>query len=313
MVQWPAEFRIGDVYAPSQPEGTEDEGDEAGTVVAATSSSAQASAEAILNINTTASSSIGPANMPSTPVSVAPSVAGSAIRSVGEFGLADWAVSQLAAAFPDTGFQFPADYVVRSKDSQETRRKKEAHFRRQWEEAVASYEPPAASGPPRWQWMCPTCVGKAGNALVGAEVQVWWHDDERTYRGAVNAFDEASGWHRVLYEDGEWEFVSLLTEPFVLCAPEKRALRTAVTTDDLSPVAEDGAAVAGLQSSQRSSASSASRDGSSRRSQQQQQHQLVSSQGSSTATPTATGSVAAGEFSASSTRARRSSLGIASE
>ncbi len=67
-----------------------------------------------------------------------------------------------------------------------------------------------------WQWLCGSCVATKGAELIGSEVKVWWHHDECAYEGIVNAFDEISGSHRVLYQDNEWEFVQLQQEVYLI-------------------------------------------------------------------------------------------------
>lgn len=111
-----------------------------------------------------------------------------------------WA-SALIASSGSTEFQFPADYhpTPRDKDG------KEAVLREQWATALASVL--------TWKWVCGSCVELLGAQLVGADVLVWWHDDKIPYRGTVDAYDDVSMCHRVLYEDGEWEFVNLTIEP----------------------------------------------------------------------------------------------------
>jgi hypothetical protein len=121
----------------------------------------------------------------------------------------DWAVTQFSAS-GSSDFQFPEDHKFNRKLSLEKRRAVESYFRRQWQDAVDG------TARQSWQWLCASCVGRSGRRLIGKEVCVWWHDDLKAYRGVVNAFDEASGSHRVLYDDEEWEFVNLTAEPFVL-------------------------------------------------------------------------------------------------
>ena len=67
-----------------------------------------------------------------------------------------------------------------------------------------------------WGWICPECVASGGASLVGRSVKVWWADDEALYGGKLDAYDAASGKHRVFYEDEEWEFISLASEPVVV-------------------------------------------------------------------------------------------------
>lgn len=91
-----------------------------------------------------------------------------------------------------------------------------------WPESVAlpkQYEGPAASSTVPsgdWQWMCPSCVLEQGAGLIDKKVQVWWRDDAQYYQGVVRAYDAASERHCVLYDDREWEFINLGTEPVLL-------------------------------------------------------------------------------------------------
>jgi len=43
-------------------------------------------------------------------------------------------------------------------------------------------------------------------------VAVYWSHDGTFYHGVINAYDPISGKHRVLYADGEWEFLYLPVE-----------------------------------------------------------------------------------------------------
>jgi hypothetical protein len=122
-----------------------------------------------------------------------------------------WAVAKMAAT-GSTEFQMPDDYFVNTQDSQDRRKRKEEVFRAQWAQALQLSL--------RWSWLCSVCVTELGTALIGAEVNVWWHDDEEGYRGTINAFDQVSGCHRVLYADGEWEFVNLAIEPTAFAREE---------------------------------------------------------------------------------------------
>lgn len=135
-----------------------------------------------------------------------------------------WASALIASG--STEFQFPPDFAHNSRDSRERRDRKEQQLRDQWDAAVeeartgggggagssAAATPRTALNKP-WSWLCPQCVQELGNALIGVDVTVWWHDDAQCYRGVIDAFDEASQCHRVLYEDNEWEFVNLAIEP----------------------------------------------------------------------------------------------------
>lgn len=56
--------------------------------------------------------------------------------------------------------------------------------------------------------------------FLDRQVLVWWHDDDCCYRGTVSAYDPISRRHRVLYDDGEWEFIDLAVES-VLYIPHR--------------------------------------------------------------------------------------------
>ena len=76
----------------------------------------------------------------------------------------------------------------------------------------------AAMSQPEWQWFCPECVTSEGKNLVGRNVNMWWHFDKEFFEGKVDAFDEETGRHRVIYEDGEWTFYNLGYEVVLLKA-----------------------------------------------------------------------------------------------
>ena len=59
------------------------------------------------------------------------------------------------------------------------------------------------------KWLCPDCIRAQASDLLGNRVSVWWDEDSKYYKGTINAFDAASGRHRVLYDDNEWEFACL--------------------------------------------------------------------------------------------------------
>jgi hypothetical protein len=63
--------------------------------------------------------------------------------------------------------------------------------------------------------MCPDCIQLEGSSLIGRNIKVWWTDDQAFYKGHINYFDEISGLHRILYDDGQWEFLRISAEPFV--------------------------------------------------------------------------------------------------
>jgi hypothetical protein len=68
-----------------------------------------------------------------------------------------------------------------------------------------------------WGWYCTDCLQQKGPELIGWKVLVWWPDDSELYQGVINAYDEASKRHRVLYEDNEWEFIAVDVEPLLFC------------------------------------------------------------------------------------------------
>jgi hypothetical protein len=64
------------------------------------------------------------------------------------------------------------------------------------------------------QWLCLKCLHAEDEILVNQVVDVWWNDDQRAYRGEVTAYDSLSRSHRVLYIDGQWEFLQLENEAY---------------------------------------------------------------------------------------------------
>ena len=40
-------------------------------------------------------------------------------------------------------------------------------------------------------------------------MNLWWHFDSEFFEGKVDAFDEETGRHRIMYEDDEWTFYNL--------------------------------------------------------------------------------------------------------
>lgn len=88
-----------------------------------------------------------------------------------------------------------------------------------------------------WGWFCPDCVKKRGADLVSMDIKVWWLQDAVYYEGRVDAFDAFSGTHRIQYVDGEWEFVDLRYEPYIVHAmqfpsKQKKASSTAEPTPE---------------------------------------------------------------------------------
>ncbi len=65
-------------------------------------------------------------------------------------------------------------------------------------------------------WFCPDCVEYLKSELIGLYVLVWWADDKALYGGKIDAYDFNSSRHRVVYDDGEWEFLNLIAEPVVM-------------------------------------------------------------------------------------------------
>ncbi|RDX74286.1 DNA mismatch repair protein MSH6, partial [Mucuna pruriens] len=51
-----------------------------------------------------------------------------------------------------------------------------------------------------------------GENLVGLRVQVWWPEDHEFYKGVIHSFDSARKKHKVLYDDGDQEILSLMKE-----------------------------------------------------------------------------------------------------
>ena len=93
-------------------------------------------------------------------------------------------------------------------------------------------------------WLCPGCVQDLACALIGTSVSVYWTDDATFYNGVINAFDEVTGAHRVLYLDREWEFLSLSNEIvwFRYKPPDETAGRG--SSNDTGTVSGSGDAVA---------------------------------------------------------------------
>lgn len=60
--------------------------------------------------------------------------------------------------------------------------------------------------------------------LLHRRVFVWWSDDRVAYGGELNAYDPFSRRHRVLYDDGEWEFIDLCDEPVLFLRKELSTL-----------------------------------------------------------------------------------------
>ncbi|KAH0453112.1 hypothetical protein IEQ34_017436 [Dendrobium chrysotoxum] len=48
--------------------------------------------------------------------------------------------------------------------------------------------------------------------LIGREIEVWWPDDKKFYKGVIDAFDPVTEKHRVVYDDGDVEILFLRNE-----------------------------------------------------------------------------------------------------
>lgn len=48
--------------------------------------------------------------------------------------------------------------------------------------------------------------------VVGREIEVWWPDDKKFYKGVIEAFDPVTQKHRVVYDDGDVEILFLRNE-----------------------------------------------------------------------------------------------------
>ena len=91
-----------------------------------------------------------------------------------------------------------------------------------------------------WLWFCPPCVLDQGAELIDKKVQVWWQDDARYYQGVVRAYDAASERHCVLYDDREWEFINLGTEPVLLSHDKIKAKVASSSSSSSKPSGKSG-------------------------------------------------------------------------
>ncbi|XP_020683417.2 uncharacterized protein LOC110100313 isoform X1 [Dendrobium catenatum] len=48
--------------------------------------------------------------------------------------------------------------------------------------------------------------------IIGREIEVWWPDDKKFYKGVIDAFDPVTEKHRVVYDDGDVEILFLRNE-----------------------------------------------------------------------------------------------------
>ncbi len=57
---------------------------------------------------------------------------------------------------------------------------------------------------------CELCLNQHATSFIGRRVWVLWPQDQKWYKGRIQAYDPSSGKHRVIYDDdGEWEFLHL--------------------------------------------------------------------------------------------------------
>jgi hypothetical protein len=77
--------------------------------------------------------------------------------------------------------------------------------------------------PPTWLWLCPSCIQTSN--LTDVPIKVWWADDSKFYEGRIGELDIFSGDHRVFYTDGEWEFIRLADEAFLVGISKDQASR----------------------------------------------------------------------------------------
>ena len=61
--------------------------------------------------------------------------------------------------------------------------------------------------------MCSECITTQNNQLLKQQIQIWWLDDQQFYHGVIQGYDAISQRHCVLYDDKQWEYLSLTTEP----------------------------------------------------------------------------------------------------
>eukprot|EP01041_Mallomonas_annulata_P000418 gene418-755_t len=73
----------------------------------------------------------------------------------------------------------------------------------------------------QWTWCCPSCVQLPSSVkrLLNRAVQVWWKDDNTFYTGHIELFEPITERYKILYDDNDWELLSLCKEPVLI---EKR-------------------------------------------------------------------------------------------
>jgi hypothetical protein len=67
-----------------------------------------------------------------------------------------------------------------------------------------------------WTWFCSECVKQLEDTINGSQVKIFWVDDSEYYEGWVAGLDQVSHEHRIKYGDGEWEFVRINREDFLI-------------------------------------------------------------------------------------------------
>ena len=75
---------------------------------------------------------------------------------------------------------------------------------------------PAKSSNSSWNWVCPSCIQATPEEAIGWNVKVWWADDAEFYEGHIDSYESVGARHRVVYTDGEWEFVDMINEPMLV-------------------------------------------------------------------------------------------------
>eukprot|EP00941_MAST-03F_sp_MAST-3F-sp1_P003536 g3536.t1 len=69
---------------------------------------------------------------------------------------------------------------------------------------------------PQGDFWCSMCIHSYGNRLVERRIKVWWDDDKTFYSGTIDAFVKSLGYHRISYDDGEWEIIDLAAHKIIL-------------------------------------------------------------------------------------------------
>ncbi len=56
---------------------------------------------------------------------------------------------------------------------------------------------------------CELCLNQNATSFIGRRVWILWPQDHEWYKGKIQAYDPSSYKHRVVYDDGEWDFLHL--------------------------------------------------------------------------------------------------------